>query len=268
MPRPRFDFSKMIEPKRDIRILPLVQLGLRRCWTAHDHLIRLGVIPLGAMLLLTDPMRNTWVALRASTEANGGGGDPNLALRMLVLEFCLSAVTVMFSVNWLRQLTLGAAAVPGLGLILATRHLRFFFMIFGITVAVILPAMIIWLLLSPLQLLGQLAAIMLAIIGWSLLIARLSPSWIGIAIGAPMPLRVAWQRTAGQGFKLMLAMLMIELPVIFLQVVLEEVFRGVGLIEAAPFTFTLVVDTLELCGIAAQLAVLVSAFPYFLRETV
>lgn len=256
------------EPKRDIRILPLVRLGLRRCWTQHDHLIRLGVIPLGAMLLLADPLRNTWLALRESTQPNGGGGDPNLVLRILVLELCLSAVTVMFSVNWLRQLTLGAAAVPGLGLILATRHLRFFFMIFGITLTVILPVAILMLLLSPLQMVGQLMAIMLAIIGWSLLIARLSPSWIGIAIGAPMPLRIAWQRTAGQGFKLMVAMLLIEVPVILVQFVLEELFRASGLIDAAPFTFTLVVVTLELCGIAAQLAVLVSAFPYFLRETV
>jgi hypothetical protein len=112
------------------------------------------------------------------------------------------------------------------------------------------------------------AALMASLLIWAALIVRISPSWIGIALDAPMPLRVAWRRTAGQGFRLLIALLAVEVPLMVLQQLVGGVFAITGLIQLAPLTFTLVTAAIQLTGTAVQLAILVTAFPHFLRETV
>ena len=52
------------------------------------------------------------------------------------------------------------------------------------------------------------------------------------------------------------------------QHLIGTLFAVSGLMVEAPLTFTLVTAAIQLVGIAVQLAVLVTAFPHFLRETV
>jgi len=49
---------------------------------------------------------------------------------------------------------------------------------------------------------------------------------------------------------------------------LGGIFEGTGLLALAPLTFVLLTAALQLIGTAVQLAILVTAFPHFLRETV
>jgi hypothetical protein len=83
-----------------------------------------------------------------------------------------------------------------------------------------------------------------------------------------MSLGVAWRRTAGQGFKLLIALFAVDVPLMMVQQLIMAFFTAAGLVDAVPLTFTLVLAVVQLIGTAAQLAILVTAFPHFLRETV
>jgi hypothetical protein len=259
----------IIEPKREILLWPLMRIGLTRSWAARDHFIRLGVLPLIALLIIAVPFKDTLDAAQLS--AASGRGDPAVVLQGALLGLCYGAVIALFSVNWIRQLTLGPSGAPGLGVMLSARHFRFFFLVLGVTLMIMLPAMVVASLAALLlqsEAVGVLAALVLGMLLWAALLARLSPTWIGIAIDARMPIGTAWRRTAGQGFKLLLAMIAVEVGTMLAQQIVAALLDVVGLSAAAPFASLLLIAALGLVGIAVQLAVLVSAFPHFLRETV
>jgi hypothetical protein len=258
----------IVEPKREILLVPLLRAGLQRSWAARDHFLRLGIVPLVVLLAIDAPLQQ---ASEAVLLAAGPGGLPQDSGQMSTLALLLIvgfAALSLFAVNWLRQLTLGMGAVPGLGLSIGTRHLRFFFMILSTLFACGALALTLVLVLSPFGLPGAGAGIMVSMLAWAVVIARISPSWIGIAIDAPMPLGVAWRRTVGQGFKLLIALLAIDVPLMFFGQLVHAVFALTGLLAATPMTFILISVVMQLAGTAVQLAILVTAFPYFLRETV
>jgi len=259
----------IIEPKREILLGPLMRIGLMRCWAARDHFIRLAVVPLAAMVAVLVPLQTMAIdMMMTATGEAGAEAGPDLSLQFLLLGLCYAAAVNVFAVNWLRQLTLGRTAVPGLGLSLTGRHLRFLVMIIAISFVTGLAGMVLALVLGMLGMAGVMAALMIGLLLWAALLARLSPSWIGIAIDAPMPFGTAWRRTTGQSYKLVIAMLAVEVPLALSQQIIEGVFRMTGLIDAAPLTFTLIVAATQLIGVAVQLSILVSAYPHFLRETV
>jgi hypothetical protein len=259
----------LIEPRRNILIGPLLQIALNRCWTQRDHLLRLGIVPLVLVLVILVPLIGTADAIRMSMTP-AGIGDPDLLLQGMALGAAYGFVVAVFAVNWLRQLTLGAKAAPGLGLHLNMRHVRFFCAVLAIALAAAVPVMLLY----PVFIIvlqgdaGILAGGVMAFLVWAALLARLSPSWIGIAIDAPMRLSLAWKRTAGQGFKLVVAMLAVEVAAMIGQQVMAMIFAVTGLAHLAPMTYLLAMAIIDLLAIAMQLAVLVTAFPYFLRETV
>jgi hypothetical protein len=255
----------IVEPKREILLGPLLRAGVRRSWAARDHFLRLSVVPLIAMVAILVP-------LQSALEQMMFGGEvtelPQASGQMVLLLVAYIAALTVFAVNWLRQLTLGMSAVPGIGLSLGGRNIRFFLLMIAALFGSGALAVILVFILGPFGLPGAGAAIMVSVLAWAVVLARISPSWIGIAIDAPMPLSVAWRRTAGQGFKLLMALLAIDVPLMFVRQLVGAVFVGTGLLDAAPLTFTLITAVIQLAGTAAQLAILATAFPYFLRETV
>ncbi|HVY99849.1 MAG TPA: hypothetical protein VHA35_10120 [Dongiaceae bacterium] len=260
----------LIEPRRNILIGPLLQIALRRCWAQRDHLLRLGIVPVALIVAIAVPLRRALEAMRLSMSPNGIG-DPDLAARCLMLAVAYGFVVAVFAVNWLRQLTLGTRAAPGLGLALNMRHLRFFCAVLAIAMAAMVPVMLVLYPIFVVALQGEAALVAVAAMGsmvWAALLARLSPSWIGIAIDAPMRLSLAWRRTAGQGFKLVVALLAVEVGALLGQQVVATVFEITGLAHVAPMTYLLITAIVDLAAVAVELAVLVTAFPYFLRETV
>ncbi|MDQ7248972.1 hypothetical protein [Dongia sedimenti] len=258
----------IVEPKRDILLGPLLRAGLRRSWAARDHFLRLAIIPLAVMLIILVPLQQVVVQMIIDAQANripeDGGPMPQIAL----LALGYAAALNVFAVNWLRQLTLGMSGAPGVGLSLSGRHLRFFLLIMATSFGSGILAVILMLVLSAFGGAGRWAALMASMLIWGALIVRISPSWIGIALDAPMRLGTAWRRTAGQGFKLLIALLAVEVPLLFVQQVVGGLFEATGFIQVAPLTFILITAVFQLVGTAVQLAILVTAFPHFLRETV
>ena len=262
----------IVEPKREILPGPLLRAGLRRSWAARDHFLRLAVIPLAVMLAVRVPLQQAMSEMIVDAQANripeDGGPMPRFTLLVLVYGAALS----VFTVNWIRQLTLGTSAAPGLGLSLSGRHLRVFLLILAVSICSgiisAIVSVILMIALSAFGVLGGQASLMVATLIWGALIVRISPSWIGIALDAPMPLRIAWRRTAGQGFKLLIAVLVPQMPVMLLLHGIDGLFAATGLLSAIPMTYLLIGSTIQLIGIAVQIAILVSAFPHFLRETV
>jgi hypothetical protein len=255
----------IVEPKREILLGPLVRTGLRRSWAARDHFLRLSVLPLIVMVAILVPLQETLQQMMFGNEMTDlppGSGQTVLLLVAYV------AVLTVFAVNWLRQLTLGTRAVPGLGLSLGNRNIRFFLLLLGSLFGSGVLAVILVVILSPFGLAGAGAAFMASVLAWAVVIARISPSWIGMAIDAPMSLGTAWRRTSGQGFKLLIALLAIDVPLMFLRELVGGFFAFTGLLDAVPGTLTLITAALQLAGTAAQLAILATAFPHFLRETV
>jgi hypothetical protein len=257
----------IVEPKREILLGPLLRAGLRRSWVARDHFLRLAIIPLAVMLTILVPLQRSMLLAMAGAHTGipeESGAMPQAAL----LTIAYAAALNVFAVNWLRQLTLGMSAAPGVGLTLSGRHLRFFLLIMATSIGSGFLAVILMMVLSSFGMAGVLAALMASLLLWAALIVRISPTWIGIALDAPMPLGIAWRRTAGQGFKLLIALLAVEVPLMFLQQAISALFVATGFLSVAPMTFILVPVILQLIGTAVQLAILVTAFPYFLRETV
>ncbi|GAB2179598.1 hypothetical protein [Dongia sp. agr-C8] len=258
----------IVEPKREILLGPLLRAGFRRSWDARDHFLRLAVVPLAAMLCILVPLQQVMLEAMAAAQPNqipeDGGAMPLIAL----LAVAYAATLAVFSVNWLRQLTLGMDAAPGIGLSLNGRHLRFFLLFLSTSIGSGFVALILMLLLAGFGMPGVMAALLASLLIWAALVVRISPSWIGIALDAPMPLKTAWKRTAGQGFKLLIALIAVEVPLMVVEQLIESLFAATLLIQYAPLTFTLITAVLQLVGIAIQLAILVTAFPYFLRETV
>jgi hypothetical protein len=258
----------IVEPKREILLGPLLRTGFRRSWAARDHFLRLAIMPVAAMLCILVPLQQVMFEAMAAARPNqipeDGGAMPLVAL----LAVAYAATLAVFSVNWLRQLTLGMDAAPGVGLSLSGRHLRFFLLFLATSVGTGFIAVILMLLLAGFGMPGVIAAVLASLLIWAALVVRISPSWIGIALDAPMPLKTAWKRTAGQGFKLLVALIAVEVPLMVVEHLVEAVFATTLLIQYAPLTFVLITAVLQLIGIAVQLAILVTAFPYFLRETV
>ena len=258
----------IVEPKREILLGPLLRAGLQRSWAARDHFLRLAIIPLAVMLMILVPLQRVMFEVmsgaRAESIPEDGGPMPMVAL----LAVCYAAALNVFAVNWLRQLTLGMSGAPGVGLSLSGRHFRFFLLIMATSIGSGILAVILMLVLSNFGMPGVLAALMASLLIWAALIVRISPTWIGIALDAPMKLSTAWRRTAGQGFKLLVALIAVEVPLMVVQQVIGGVFEVTGLLQLAPLTFTLLSAITQLVGTAVQLAILVTAFPHFLRETV
>jgi hypothetical protein len=258
----------VVEPKREILLGPLLRAGLKRSWAARDHFVRLAVIPVAVMLLILVPLEQAMLEAMSSAHPQSMPADGGPMPLVALLAIGYAAALNVFAVNWLRQLTLGMSAAPGVGLSLSGRHLRFFLLILATSIGSGILAVILMLVLANFGMPGVMAALMASLLIWAALIVRISPAWIGIALDAPMSLGTAWRRTAGQGFKLLIALIAVEVPLMIVQQLIGSTFEVTGLIQLAPLTFTLLTAVTQLVGTAVQLAILVTAFPYFLRETV
>jgi len=180
------------------------------------------------------------------------------------------AVIGIFNVNWIRQMTLGREAAPGLGLNITGRHLHFVVVMLAI-VAVVFVMVFVTIFVLTLVGLGALAmpiSMLILIIGYLMLLVRLSPSWIGIAIDAPMPFGTAWKRTHGQTSRIVIGLMLSALPAFVAQSLLGAIFFNTGLVEAAPLAFSALSSFISLIYMAVQINLFVLAYPRFVSETV
>ena len=72
----------------------------------------------------------------------------------------------------------------------------------------------------------------------------------------------------GSGKNVFDDLLAAEIAIMVVAEIVGELMNVVGLAAAAPYSYLLVRLAIDLAGTAVQLAILVTAFPHFLRETV
>jgi hypothetical protein len=259
--------------QQDLQPLSLTIAAYRRTWAERDELLRLGIVPFIPLYLLFRKLETVQVAMYAEMQ-KGQQADPAVMLdamsQMTFTGLGLIVVIGFFSVNWIRQMTLGREAAPGLGLNFGLRHLHFSAFMLGL-VALTFGASVVVSLILNLAGLAQLALVLSVLImefGYLTLLTRLSPSWIGIAIGAPMAFSVAWQRSRGQGGRLVVALMLTALPAFIAQSLLGTLFVSLGLLDAAPLAFSVLTAFISLAYMAVQLNLFVLAYPRFVSEVV
>ncbi|WP_374384999.1 hypothetical protein [Dongia sp.] len=260
------------EPQ-DLQPFSLALAACRRTWAARDDLLRLGFVPFIPLYFLFRSLEGLQRAMYAEIE-KGATADPSLLAdlitRMTFTGIGLIAVIAVFSVNWIRQMTLGRSAAPGLGEFHVARHLHFALVMLGLVIVAFVASLVISVVLTLVGLsqVALLLSMLVMVIGYLMLLTRLSPSWIGIAIGAPMAFGTAWKRTAGQGGRLVAGLLLTAVPAFIAQSLLASIFVSFNLIDAAPLAFSVLSAFISLAYMAVQLNLFVLAYPRFVSETV
>ncbi|MBI2254523.1 MAG: hypothetical protein HYU58_07895 [Proteobacteria bacterium] len=257
----------------DLQPFGLAVTAYRQIWLARDELLRLGIIPFIPLYLLFRLLETVQTAMFVEME-KGKAADMTVimdgSVRSLLIGLGLMVVIGVFNVNWIRQMTLGREAVPGLGLQLSGRHLHFVIVMLAIVAAVFVIVFVAILVLTLVGL-GALAmpiSMLILIIGYLMLLVRLSPSWIGIAIDAPMPFGTAWKRTLGQTSRIVIGLMLSALPAFVAQSLLGAIFFNTGLAEAAPLALSALSSFISLVYMAVQINLFVLAYPRFVSETV
>nr|WP_298685796.1 hypothetical protein [uncultured Dongia sp.] len=257
----------------DLQPLALAIAACRRSWAARDDLLRLGIVPFIPLYLLFRALEMIQGRMYAELQ-KGMEADPtaliDIILSMSLASLGLIVVVAIFGVNWIRQMTMGRAAAPGLGLNIGLRHVHFAFVMIMLVVIAFGSSLVISTILSlaGLAQIALLVSMLVMVIGYLVLFTRLSPSWVGIALDAPMPYKLAWQRTRGQGGRLVVALMMIALPAFVAQSLLAMMFVSTGLLAAAPLAFSALSSFISLAYMSAQLNLFVLAYPRFVSETV
>lgn len=258
---------------QNLQPFSLAVAAYRQIWLARDELLRLGIIPFIPLYLLFRMLETVQTAMYAEMQ-KGPAADivaiTDGSIRSLLIGAGLMVVIGIFNVNWIRQMTLGREAVPGLGLQLSGRHIRFIVVMLAI-VAAVFVAVFVTIFILTLVGLGALAmpiSMLILIIGYLMLLVRLSPSWIGIAIDAPMPFGIAWKRTTGQTARVVMGLMLAALPAFVAQSLLASIFFNTGLVSAAPLAFSALSSFISLAYMAVQINLFVLAYPRFVSETV
>ncbi|WP_368413319.1 hypothetical protein [Dongia sp.] len=264
----------MIPPRKtDLLPLPLAIAACRRTWTERDDLLRLAVVPLALSFAL-----NLWVwhAYGDVFAALGRGEMPTpemadaMLLPTLFVGLASWFATSVFAVNWMRVLLLGHGAVAGLGLAIDRRHIRFTMLAFLTQLVLgfgfMLAFMLVALLLPSMAMLLVIGVVLMLF--YVMVLLRLAPLWVGIAIDAPLAFKQAWQRTSGYGMQLLAAVVLISLTIMVGQTVLQIILGVLGLIQAAPMAMLFISLVIQFILTACVCAVFVLAYPRFVSETV
>lgn len=257
----------------DLQPWPLAMAAFRRVWHERDDLLRLAAIPVIVVFLM-------YLWLQRSTEtiltpiAPGQQPDPE-AMQALQAPFMLYAfgswcVTAVFSANWMRVLMLGNGAVGGLGLALGRRHFRMLLLSVGLQIA---AGLLFTVLLFVVMMIAPSTAVLFAltilfVIWYVIIVVRLCPVWVGIAIDAPMPLRESWRRTEGTGIKLAVSLIVVSFVLLLMQLLFFNLSLGLGVTDAAPLALSFISVVVQFIMFAAIGTVFVLAYPRFVSETV
>lgn len=257
----------------DLQPWPLAMAAFRRVWQERDDLMRLAAIPVIAAFVF-----NIW--FQPYAEVMFGAMQPNEQPDFTRLEQVQGPIIMfwlanwffiaVFAVNWMRHLVLGDTGAPGLGLNLGRRHLRMWLHLVGLQLAVLVAFFVfvtLLLMIAPVAAIIY-AAMILYLIWCLIVVVRLTPVWVGIAIDAPMKLREAWRRSAGLGVKLAVAFVVVSFALFFLQTIFVTLSASFGVIQAAPLALSFISVVIQFIMFAAIGAVFVLAYPRFVSETV
>lgn len=257
----------------DLQPWPLAMAAFSRVWQERDDLLRLAAVPVILVFLF-------YLWLQRSTEATfmsmspGQQPDPETlqALQGPVMLYGIGSwcITAVFTANWMRILMLGSGAVGGLGLSLGRRHLRILILSIGLQVlAGVLLTLTLFVVIMVAPVSAVVFAVMILFMIWYVIVVmRLCPVWVGIAIDAPMKLRDAWARTDGAGIRLAVSVLIVSAALIVMQLLFFSLSLTLGVTAAAPLALSFISVAVQFVMFAAIGAVFVLAYPRFVSETV
>lgn len=241
-------------------IIQLVTTSLQSLWLCRDDAIRLGVVPTALYFAGMAYGRPAAVAVMNALEngstdiARSVGGD--LLLSGLIAVFSLA----LLSVNWLRFLLLGPQKAAGIGLHLNRAHLQFLLGAIALGFAGVLGLSLLSL---PIQFLPPVLArfgLWAAALVIGLMAIRLALFLVALAIAQPLGLRQVWEASRGQGFVLLIAFLLAEIPFMLAVMVIGVIAGATGLADAAPYTLLLLGCLCQIAASMAQSGVLAAAY--------
>ncbi|HVI90009.1 MAG TPA: hypothetical protein VM659_17020 [Dongiaceae bacterium] len=247
-------------PGSRLGIIQLVTTSLQSLWVCRDDALRLGVVPMiiyfaamfygrPAALAVMDALQGGSAGLARSV-----GGDLLLSGLVAVCSFALLAV------NWLRFLLLGPQKAAGLGLHLTRAHLQYLLGVIALGFAALLGLSLLSL---PIQFLPPLLArigLWVAALVVGLTAIRLSLALVAIAISQPVGLRQAWEASRGQGFVLLIAFLLAQIPFMLAVMVIGVIAGVTGLADAAPYTLLLLGCICQIGATMTQTGILAAAY--------
>lgn len=259
--------------QQDLQPFPLAIAACRRVWAERDQLLRLGIVP----LLLTFAM-NVWMQYLykdlLDVVARGEQPDPEMVNTLwtpsVLIGLASWFIAIVFAINWMRLLVLGDGAVRGLGLALSVRHLRLTALVLLVQMGLGIAVGLIWVILAmiaPISALLFVVGVGLIVI-YAVIMLRLVPVWVGIAIDAPMSFRQSWDRTAGYGLRLLVAIILVTALILAMQALLTAISAMLGLLQAAPLAVLFLSLIIQFGMMACFCTIFVLAYPRFVSETV
>ena len=247
-------------PGNRLGIIQLVITSLQSLWVCRDDALRLGVVPMiiyfAAMLYGRPAALAVMSALEGGSVdlARSAGGDLLLSGLVAICSFALLAV------NWLRFLLLGPQKAAGLGLHLTRAHLQYLLGVIALGFAALLGLSLLSL---PIQFLPPLLArigLWVAALIVGLTAIRLSLALVAIAINQPIGLRQVWEASRGQGFVLLIAFLLAQIPFMLAVMVIGVIAGITGFANAAPYTLLLLGCICQIAAAMTQTGILATAY--------
>ena len=101
---------------------------------------------------------------------------------------------------------------------------------------------------------------------WAALALDALPASAQVRLSGRPPVQVEGETLAPE-VQLVLAMLAVQVSTVIVAQVVGIVFAVAGLVAAAPLTFLGVAWVLDMIRVAIQVALMVTAYPLFMRET-
>lgn len=265
-------------PQPGLAVLETAGAAYRALWTRRDDMLRLVVVPVLVVFAF-----HLLLAWQFGIATPSQAGEPTAFDPWLYPALLLAWVPVaQFSVNWLRVLLLGSAAVHGIGLHWGRRETRFLLymiLIFVASAAAFLAFAI------PLGVILAMVGGILGGAGGGPLGSPMAPAWgtmIGITVAVPVvaiqifvmfrlalalpataldqarALHRAWTMARGSVLRLIAAYLLVIVPVYLVVAALQMLLYLLAAV--APYASQLIVAALGMIGIAAGSSVLAVAY--------
>ncbi len=241
--------------------LSLAVGALRVVWDRRDDVLRLGLVPalilFGGLVYCWDGIARNLALLRAGQVAEIDGA---LLSSLLGLSVIYGLAATLLAVNWLRFLLLGPMSAIGLGLSLGRHHIGFLAAAAGLTIALGLALAVLSMPLgylpAPIDLLAMIALMILLLVAFTRLV--FVPA--AIAIGQRATPHRAWAATRGNGFRLALALVLVELPIFVAFNLVDFILRAIGFETAAPYAMMFLAAAFQILITVAQASVLAAAY--------
>ena len=261
---------------QSIPALFLVRNAFRLAWQQRDDGLRLGLIPTLVCFVGLLYAKDTMDTIIASSIGGIVGSDGTIAagdatqvsadagFTLLIAAFVVFVALCMASVNWLRFSLIGPMSATGLGLHIGRPHITF---IAALLAMAVVAGIFAGVLSIPLALIGG----FVGATGWVALLvvalvilARLMPFVVALAISQPISLKDAWSASRGNGIAVAFALFAAELVFLVALILLNQVLVVIGFAQAAPIALLFIAAIADVATTIVVSNVLAAAYRHII----